>query len=1407
MTNNRTLYLTSMWSLEDQGIPEIGAKLKALNPSASIKVQYLRDKHVGLYTIYNGGFADPIQILIVAGQFDEEFDVQITSLLASYIEEHRDDDLLEMPRVRQLPVSTYFDPNPLPGYGSAQPKVETLVEDIMPTQPSDDGTIVKFWYPSQAGLGPISNASSPLLLRISKRTQTQIKVQGARGLRISAQHMDHIDEAMDILDSLEECLDLIENPNRGVSIFTPKREDATFRIMAYSQISATAVRRILIDRNASLRLPKIMTLVVCEFDEFANEFRPLRKLRQPLQVPLNDARITRDWEDYRFPEIGRKADPLLGEIDQHLPPKSETSHEKSDSRHPYLSTVKAKDVDKWISRGVNKRPLATESHTKGSLEDQPTSPKLVAPKPEPSVSVPLDRRQAGPFKPKPAGVKGRVVMLPDGTVATSSQSRQEKPIDTPRGPSTSMFGRLSYVERNRKQQVTGSSVSLPQQKRPVSLLCSPTGCTAPNAASQTSGTIYEATGPVPSTYSTSTQEQRSIATPSLEALSTSPSATPKQPGDTPNATTLPMSPNQAAKLITRRRPIRSSSPRGDRPGPLGVVETTNSQVITRPPARSVDSVMGEIKLMLETAKTTRETGIDELSSKPNITDQQPSTTSTRPDRTTEEIEDLIDLDCEVTSLNSGLKHIPAFDPLATASSSGVPEQSTDAQHGQFQHGEAPTFTETGDIFDMPNINETTTRPQLTQNVSPCPEPTQDPMMPRATTPASVTSEPFQPGLVTSVPLPDSEVASSSHESDISEDKQKHEQARECRSTADEVAMEYLLRQIKDNPVPEIPGIEEIALPLDASILNPAPLALSSISHDSAPRDSAPRGIAPRDNTQQRQHPGQGTERVPFLHPDLIDISPHMLSPHLRRDSLKQSESENGEQDAEAKVAENLAVSEETQTREFHETMFHQRPPDKAFQWVDEVTKAVRKAKIEVHTANTSQRKENVGTDAENKEKVQAPISNFWQRRIGSKPTEAQPQRSTALPTKATVKSSREKHMHESTETLFRFLEPILDSVRSFPGMLSLEIQFGLMFMPSLPASTKEREMSYKQVHQLFFSEHNLTPPPMSFFERLTSSPADIDFLIDLEVNQTRLFDQKYSHRGVKYELWCRVGPNRTIVVSVNEYGDAMIRYPEISLGTVHLSFPSQVWDAAARVRGFIEYNTGADPDLEEAARIMAKSIQIEPNNRHLRMLIRLPPASKIRVDKVFMERWSRHSYLSQKSKDLFLQISETQELLATPSVLDQGIMVLQNAPLEKLVKDGKQWWQASIVSSKVDDIMKSNSFLQPGDRNESWCATDLLGADVANVVPSTANQELSTLGAEVGNSGIGAMFQLAKTVVQKIDAVGYYNRGPASLDKRTNTSNDRSQGSTGTVKESSTYLGKQMVPWVPQTGTKEKHKW
>ncbi|KAJ5153806.1 uncharacterized protein N7500_009245 [Penicillium coprophilum] len=1388
MANSRTLYLTSMWSLEDRGIPELRDKLNALNPGASMKVEYLRDKH----------------ILVVTGQFDEEYDLEITSLLAEYIEEHRNDDLLDMPRVRQLPTSAYFDPIPLPGSGSdAQPDVETLVEDIMPTQTTRDGRIVKFWYPSQAGLGPISRDSGPLLSRISQMTETRITVQGTRGLRISAQSMDKINYAVNTLDSVEECLDLIENPNRGLIIFTPKRDNATFRIMPYEQISVTALWRILIDRNAPLRLPNIMTLVVCEFDELANEFRPLRKLRQPPQVSLKEASITRDWEGHHVPEIGQRNDPL-GKVDQHLAPKSETPHDKIDAQHPYLSTGKAKDVSKWISQDFTKGALATEGHTKIPQEDDPSSPDFPASglAPEPGVSLSWRQRQSSQFKPKPPGVKGRVIMLPDGTIALPSQSPQEKPLDAPYGPNISVFSRLSYRERVRHQQLAGSSVSASQEKRPAGTLRGATDSTAPSAASKQSGKMPEATG-LAASYLTSTQESESNDTLGLPLLSTPSGAIPKQLGETSDLADpdLNISPtNQQEKpSSTLHSQTRSSSPIFNRVQPLGIPEVAESQVNTKLQGRSVDAVMGEIRLMLEKANITRETGGEEAPSKPKITNQkQPRTISTQLDLSTEKTDSLgplIDLDCEVRTLNSGIQHIAAFGPLATALSI-VPGQSTGPEHDHFPHGDAPTFAETGDIFDMPNIDDTTKQPEITRGISPCPERTRDSIIPREATSNPAPREPTQPGYTADMSLAGSGAAGSSQESDASEDEQIHEHASEPRSKADEVAMEYLLQQIKDNPSPEVLSIEEIAVPLDATLSDPAPRGLSPDSRD----------CTLHYDVQQRHSPSQGSEKVPFLHPDLIDISPQMLSPRSGAssgDCLQKSSSKNDEHDAEPVVDEKLAVSDEAQTRGFHETMFHQRPSDKAFQWVDELTKAVKRPNIEIHT-NPLERGEDTEINKENKTKVKAPIVKLWQRRTGFKSIEAQPRKETVLPINAAVELSKEKKLiYESTQSLFRFLEPILDAVRSFPGALSFQIQFGLMFMPSLPASTKEREMSYREVHQLFFSEHNLTPPPVSFFQRLTSSPADIDYLIDLEVNQSRLFDQKYSHRGVKYEFWCRVGPNRTIIISVNELGDAMVRYPEFSLGSVHLSFPSQVWDAAARVQGFIEYITGADPELDEAARMMAKSIRVEPNNQNLRMLVRVPTESKIRIDQVFMERWSRHPYCSERSKDLFLQISETQELFGTPSVLDPEIKVFQNAPLEQMVKDGKQWWQASIVSSKVDEILKSNSFLEPGEHNESWCPTDLLGAEIMNFNPSTANEGLSTLGAEVGHSGIAAMFQLARTVVQNIDAVGYWNRGPASIDKRTNTSNERSRSGTGTVKESSSHLGKELVTWVRPS----KHRW
>jgi hypothetical protein len=176
----------------------------------------------------------------VVGQFDEHFESKVTSLLQSYVEEHRDDDLLEVCitlsavlmwvnplvdytyDVDTLPMSLSFSHrsqgidtsglpqvpriSPIPTSFSVpreQPQTPKLVDDI-PTQPIGDQPNPKLWLPSQADLGPISWGSSTLFLRVAERTETNIAMKD-RGLQVSAPDMVNVDKAMRKLTSLEKC--------------------------------------------------------------------------------------------------------------------------------------------------------------------------------------------------------------------------------------------------------------------------------------------------------------------------------------------------------------------------------------------------------------------------------------------------------------------------------------------------------------------------------------------------------------------------------------------------------------------------------------------------------------------------------------------------------------------------------------------------------------------------------------------------------------------------------------------------------------------------------------------------------------------------------------------------------------------------------------------------------------------------------------------------------------------------------------------------------------------------------------------------------------------------------------------------------------------------------------------------
>jgi hypothetical protein len=131
-------------------------------------------------------------------------------------------------------------------------------------------------------------------------------------------------------------------------------DNATFRILNYSELSATALWRVLGNHDRAYLLSNMSTLVICEFDEKKNRFRPIRKLRHPPHVNVNrQSDVTQDWEEFTFPEIGPRtsyADFL--DVDMHLPAESEVSSGSTTPSHQYLSHKKASDIGEWVDNGT-----------------------------------------------------------------------------------------------------------------------------------------------------------------------------------------------------------------------------------------------------------------------------------------------------------------------------------------------------------------------------------------------------------------------------------------------------------------------------------------------------------------------------------------------------------------------------------------------------------------------------------------------------------------------------------------------------------------------------------------------------------------------------------------------------------------------------------------------------------------------------------------------------------------------------------------------------------------------------------------------------------------------------------------------------------------------------------------------
>jgi hypothetical protein len=507
---------------------------------------------------------------------------------------------------------------------------------------------------------------------------------------------------------------------------------------------------------------------------------------------------------------------------------------------------------------------------------------------------------------------------------------------------------------------------------------------------------------------------------------------------------------------------------------------------------------------------------------------------------------------------------------------------------------------------------------------------------------------------------------------------------------------------------------------------------------------------------------------------------------LRKERLTELERVHRDQDRQG--------SDETSTREFYRTMGHK------------TAKPTNKAK----------------SRSEIKAKRQATLEDAWgffKKPVKKLSADAQPSIPKAKGTQKSEKGilsipksrkntlaaeSAGNNMTGDVENLFEALKPTLEAAEYFPGPLKLEVQLGLILIPLLPKTCNEGSIiSLTQWTKIFQSQAGIPSPTTKFVSRLTTSGIDVDHLVDLKTSahegKRRIFEQDFSDFSVFYEFHCRTCTGHMLVISVDEQGKFDFKKPTAALGAVNLHFPRQVWDASVVLSGTPNYGA-VDREFEEAAKYLIEHLWVQPNTSLVQIFTRLPPGDKITIEKVYMKRWTRYRFIrapnsimpaeaarhmrsdsamtaetdltsnatgksateAMENQDIFLQVMEVQDLFIGSSSSDDRAVTACCASLHEMTGNGRQWYEASLVSSAIEAILRANVNVEIGERTDEWRSCDLLGRD-ATLLQGNAGESngitLSPVANAIGIAGLGDLLRLTKTVVEKMDGVGFWNHG------------------------------------------------
>ncbi|KAL9122255.1 MAG: hypothetical protein Q9187_001190 [Circinaria calcarea] len=304
---------------------------------------------------------------------------------------------------------------------------------------------------------------------------------------------------------------------------------------------------------------------------------------------------------------------------------------------------------------------------------------------------------------------------------------------------------------------------------------------------------------------------------------------------------------------------------------------------------------------------------------------------------------------------------------------------------------------------------------------------------------------------------------------------------------------------------------------------------------------------------------------------------------------------------------------------------------------------------------------------------------------------------------------------------------ILYLIRSVTGLIRLKVPLGHVYVEGRRVSREYKRHPFpaSEWSSVFQPHQRMGHVSTIFSNLLTTSWIDAEYILDLKLARSqRMFSESSTKSSVIYEIKCSSSRSGVeAVLELDENGVHTIRNTPELIGANNWHFLRRVWDARLEITG----TTPIEKELQHDFKAIIDHLYIGAG-KDLPELYISTTASNVEIQSVTVKRQTQHP--CYQYPDLLLQLTEVQDLIIQKNSPGR-YRAIGRDPNQMVAEDNRLWWEAAIVSTVAQSILKENVDLEVGEE---------------------ATWEPQTF---VEDGIIRNMFNLAKEVVTRIDNVGF----------------------------------------------------